>query len=265
MERPALPFAQARAAHPTRLVAHMPSPQPYDEFVPDQVRVVHYTSGDLQLMAWLAVPPENLPGLEPVMVFAHGGWSLAAEDFDDARAAYDAGFVLLMPTLRGENGNPGDHEFAFAEVDDLRAALAYARGLPGVDPERIYLIGHSAGGMVTSLAALDPELPAAMTASIGGIYSPSLVCDMSDGQVFDWNDSVECQLRSLLPFANELPRTHRAYIGEDDVGIRQQMREIRQAVARSSGRLVVVDVPGDHFESVAPALADFIEVIRATP
>ena len=44
----------------------------------------------------------------------------------------------------------------------------------------------------------------------------------------------------------------------------QQMREIEIAIARSNGRLVVIDVPGNHHSSIAPAIADFIEVIRTT-
>ena len=72
-------------------------------------------------------------------------------------------------------------------------------------------------------------------------------------------------MRSLLPFVGELPRVHRAYLGTDDVGIRQQMAAIELAVANSNGRLVVIEVPGDHGGSIAPAVADFIEVIRATP
>jgi acetyl esterase/lipase len=263
--RPALPFAAARAAHPTHLLAHEPSPQEYDGEVPREAEVVHYPSGDLQLMAWLAVPPGEATLPRPVLVYAHGGWSMEAGDFDNARAAYDAGFIVFMPTLRGENGNPGDHEFAFGEVDDLRASIMFVRQQPGVDASRIYLIGHSAGGMVTSLAALYPDLPVALTASIDGVYAPETVCGMTEFPTFDVNDPEECRLRSLLPFASELPREHRAYIGTEDVGIRQQMPSIQRAVARSHGRLVVVDVPGDHFQSVAPALADFLDVIRATP
>ncbi len=170
-----------------------------------------------------------------------------------------------MPSLRGENGNPGDQEIAFGEVDDLRASITFVSQQPGVDTRRIYLIGHSAGGMISSLAALYTDLPVALSASIGGVYTPETVCGMTDTATFDVNDPVECQLRSLLPFASELPREHRAYIGTEDVGIRQQMPSIRNAVARSNGRLVVVDVPGDHLQSVAPALADFLTVIRATP
>lgn len=259
-----LPYAASRAAHPTHLLAPGPSPQPYDDEVPTEVQTVHYPSGALSLVAWVAVPPDASEPA-PVFVFAHGGYALGAQDFYDVRAAYDAGFIVFLPTLRGENGNPGDHELAFGEVDDLRASLAFISGYPGVDARRIALIGHSAGGMVASLAALSPDLPAMLTASIGGIYSPELVCAISNDEIFDSNDPEECRMRSLLPFVGELPRVHRAYLGTDDVGIRQQMAAIELAVANSNGRLVVIEVPGDHGGSIAPAVADFIEVIRATP
>jgi hypothetical protein len=258
-----LAFAEARAAHPTHLLVHGPSPQPYDDRVPSEVRVVRYTSGALELAAWIAVPPGPDAPPRPVFVYAHGGFAIGAEDFDDVRAAYDAGFIVFMPILRGENGNPGDYELAFGEVDDLRASIAFVRTFPGVDAQHIALIGHSAGGMVASLAALAPDLPVELTASIGGIYSPERVCAISAGEVFDSNDPEECRLRSLLPFAAQLPRVHRAYLGLHDIGIRQQMGDIQRAVASSNGRLVVIDVPGDHRGSIAPAVADFIAVIHA--
>jgi dipeptidyl aminopeptidase/acylaminoacyl peptidase len=43
----------------------------------------------------------------------------------------------MTPTLRGENGNPGNFECFYGEVDDVIAAGRYLATLPYVDPKHI--------------------------------------------------------------------------------------------------------------------------------
>ena len=81
-------------------------------------------------------------------------WAAAPRDNDQsARAFREAGLVEMLPSLRGCNDNPGDHEYFLGEVDDVLAALEYLRGRPDVDPARVYLGGHSTGGTLALLAA----------------------------------------------------------------------------------------------------------------
>jgi dienelactone hydrolase len=39
------------------------------------------------------------------------------------------------------------------QLDDVMAALAFLKSVPGVDPQRIAVVGHSFGGQLTLLAA----------------------------------------------------------------------------------------------------------------
>jgi dipeptidyl aminopeptidase/acylaminoacyl peptidase len=39
------------------------------------------------------------------------------------------------------------------QLDDVTAALAFLKGVPGIDPGRIAIAGHSDGGNLTLLAA----------------------------------------------------------------------------------------------------------------
>lgn len=64
-----------------------------------------------------------------------------------------AGIGMMYPSLRGGNLNPGQKEGFFGELDDLAAAMAFAKTLPWVDPNRIYLGGHSTGGTMSLLSA----------------------------------------------------------------------------------------------------------------
>ena len=79
-------------------------------------------------------------------------FEFGAADWDMAVPYWEAGFVLMVPMLRGENGQPGTFSFLYDEVDDVLAAAAYLAQQPGVDSTQIFLAGHSAGGTLTLLA-----------------------------------------------------------------------------------------------------------------
>ena len=60
---------------------------------------------------------------------------------------------MMFPALRGGNDNPGIKEGFLGEVDDVLAAAALLRRQPYVDPDRIYLGGHSTGGTMVLIVA----------------------------------------------------------------------------------------------------------------
>lgn len=105
----------------------------------------------------------NAGGTErrPAMVWISGGdtalgdfWTPQPRENDQTAAAFrEAGFVVFYPSLRGLNANPGQIEGFYGEVDDLVAATAWLKSQPGVDPERVFLGGHSTGGTLVLLAA----------------------------------------------------------------------------------------------------------------
>jgi dienelactone hydrolase len=64
-----------------------------------------------------------------------------------------AGIVLMFPSLRGGNDNPGKKEYFLGEIDDVLAATDYLAAQPYVDKNRIYLGGHSTGGTLALLVA----------------------------------------------------------------------------------------------------------------
>jgi dipeptidyl aminopeptidase/acylaminoacyl peptidase len=95
----------------------------------------------LELVA-LFVAPSDAAMPPPGLLYCHGGCSIDDEDFDVASAFVEAGFAVLMPTRRGEHGNPGSYELFFGEVDDARAAAEVLRWEPRVDRTRL---GYSMG------------------------------------------------------------------------------------------------------------------------
>ena len=60
---------------------------------------------------------------------------------------------MMFPSLRGGNDNPGTKEGFLGEVDDVIAAAKFLQTQPYVDPNRVYLGGHSTGGTLALLVS----------------------------------------------------------------------------------------------------------------
>jgi dipeptidyl aminopeptidase/acylaminoacyl peptidase len=99
----------------------------------------------------------------PAIVWIQGGFDWSVDDSawkpaprsndQSARAFREAGMVEMLPSLRGCNDNPGEREYFLGEVDDVLAAIEFVRKRPDVDPERVYLGGHSTGATLALLVA----------------------------------------------------------------------------------------------------------------
>src|SRR5262245_4349555 len=100
-------YARARAGFRTKLVRKGPAPQGWSPLEPPAgVTEVEYPSGELRLKAWVNRPPDE-KRQHPAVLFLHGGFAFGKGDWDQTKPYRDAGFVVLAPMLRGENGQPG--------------------------------------------------------------------------------------------------------------------------------------------------------------
>ena len=111
-------------------------------FPQKSVEQVYFPSGDHRLRAWFNRHGESEK--RPAVLFLHGGWAFGVDDWEMTQPFRDAGYVVLTPILRGENGQPGSFTMFYDEVDDVLAAADYLAKVPCVDPNRIYIAGHSA-------------------------------------------------------------------------------------------------------------------------
>lgn len=96
---------------------------------------------------------------------AHGfGGTKDAGLLPFAEAFAEAGLDVLLFDYRcfgGSTGEPRQFAWPARHRDDYRAAVGFARGLDGVDPDRIILWGTSwSGGHVVYVAAEDPRIAA---------------------------------------------------------------------------------------------------------
>ena len=124
-----------------------------------------FPSGDDTCAAWLYRGATASPA--PVVVMAHGLSGTRRDRlgaFAERFAA--AGYAALVFDHRGfgdSTGEPGRFD-PRAQLDDWRAAIAFARGLDGVDPAQVVTFGSSmGGGNALAAAADDPRVAAAIS------------------------------------------------------------------------------------------------------
>ena len=155
-------LVDARRGFTTKLVRKVRLGVPADEPPEKLFQLIHYPSPAGSLAAYVGVrPPDSAK--HPAIIWIIGGfsnsisdiaWTPGPRDNDQSASAFrKAGIVMMYPSLRGGNDNPGAMETFYGEVDDVLAAADYLAKLEYVDPQRIYLGGHSTGGTLAMLAA----------------------------------------------------------------------------------------------------------------
>ena len=117
---------------------------------------------------WLAMPasPSPATGLKAVISVHGGPASQSRATFRaDMQALLAQGYAVLMPNVRGSTGygrawmESDDREHRLAAVHDLVAARHFLAAQPGIDPDRIAVMGQSYGGyMVNAAITEEPAL-----------------------------------------------------------------------------------------------------------
>jgi hypothetical protein len=200
-------LAEARRGFKTKLIRREPAKVPVPEPPPDLFRIFRYDSSVGKLAALISPDPNDGKKHQAIIWITSGDcntiddgiWKTLPADFDQtsraAKAFRKAGLVLMFPTLRGGNDNPGFKEGLYGEVDDVLAAAEFLSKQPFVDPQRIYLGGLSTGGTLVLLTAASSDRFRAVFA-----FGPAgVVTDHSPEYLpFDRSDPREVELRSPI-------------------------------------------------------------------
>jgi acetyl esterase/lipase len=254
-------YAAVRRQFRTTLRKRGPSPQEGMRYRPPRyVTEVEYGSAATPLRAWLS-GGDALGARRPAVLFLHGGFAFGPDDWDMAVPYWEAGFVVMVPMLRGENGQGGDFTFLYDEVDDVLTAASFLARQPTVDPQRIFLAGHSAGAtlaLLTAEASNQCRAVATFDASPdlqllyhGSAKKPGTHAEI----VFDPDDLGELEVRSPLAYARSLTSPLRAYYSTEAVPITRYPTEKLVALVRGRGvDAVASQVEGSHMSHVARAM-----------
>jgi alpha/beta superfamily hydrolase len=229
-------------------------------------QLIQYASPVGPLAAYVTADPGD-GRKHPAIVWITGGdcnsigdvWSPNDRSNDQSAAGFrQAGVVMMFPSLRGGNNNPGRREGFLGEVDDILAATDHLATLPYVDSRQIYLGGHSTGGTMVMLvgacsdrySAIFSLGPVAAAVQYGGDY---VYCDP--------NNKVEMVLRSPLLWMHCVKTPMFVFEGADN----GNWDAIQLMVNRNTNTSIqFFRIPGhDHFSIIAPLserLAD--QVVR---
>lgn len=159
----------------------------------------------------------------------------------------------MCPSWRGENDNPGKFELFFGEVDDMLAARDYLAAQPFVDPERIYIAGHSTGGTLTLLAAVSTDKFRAAFSFGGAPDMESVVASGGYGNTpFDTSNPKESRLRSAIHFVDAIQKP--TFYFEGSGSSYTLFAAMMQIAAKPKGRpfQAYYVASGDHFSILAP-------------
>jgi len=129
---------------------------------------IKFPSGDALCAAWLYTPQQPGSGLSPIIVLAPGLGGVREMGLDAfARRFSEAGYQCLVFDFRhfgASGGEPRQLLDIKRQQEDWASAVAFARTLEGVDPERVVLWGTSfSGGHVLRTAAQDRRIAAVIS------------------------------------------------------------------------------------------------------
>ena len=219
--------------------------------------LIKYPAAIGELSAYVSPDPGD-GKKHPVIIWLVGGfansigaiaWQKGRPQNDQSAAVFrEAGLLMMYPSLRGGNNNPGFKEGFFGEVDDVMAAAEYLSHLDYIDPRRIYLGGHSTGGTLALLVAESTNRfraifafgPVANVEGYGAEYLP-----------FKMTAASELELRAPIKWLPSIKSP--AYVFEG-TGPRGNITSVR-AMAKANHNVNVQFYPVvgvDHFSIIQP-------------
>ena len=176
------------------------------------------------------ITPKNDGKKYPVIMYLNGGFGGIGDsefgwdeespknNYQGAGAFKRDDFVLAIPSARGENANAGKYEMFYREIEDLEEARKYVASLPYVDPNRIYLVGHSTGG---TKALLLSEYSKGFRAvfAIGALPDFFWATEKPDeygGVPFDLTNPREIAVRSSLRYVRSITAPTFHFEGQEE-------------------------------------------------
>ncbi|MCK2220270.1 alpha/beta fold hydrolase [Actinomadura sp. ATCC 31491] len=159
-----------------------------------------FPSGGVPLLGVLHVPAGPSP--HPVLLLLHG-FPGTERNFDLAHAAARAGYATLVFHYRGSWGMGGSYAWAHL-LEDAAAAVAALRdpataAAHRLDPDRLAVVGHSAGGFAALMtAAALPSVAAAGAVAAFDFGAAAAACRADPGYA---GALAEAWREELLPLA----------------------------------------------------------------
>jgi acetyl esterase/lipase len=246
-------YEHERRKFHTTLLNKGPAPDKYEALVaPPGADQIFYRSGyggELELVAWVS-RYERTRKPRPAILFLHGGNAIGQGHWQLMKPYIDAGYVVMIPSMRGENGQKGNFSGFYDEVDDVLAASDRLRHMPGIDPHRIFLAGHSIGGTLAMLTAMSTHRFRA-AAPISGNPDAFAFFDRYPQDIrFDDKNPREFQMRSPVCYAHSFKCPMKVMHGSEEVHFVTRVGVLSKRAHAARVSMDVDVLPGGHFSAL---------------
>lgn len=233
-------------------------------------RGITYESDGLEISGWMVLPKGRRHARLPVLIYNRGGnGSFGALRFplvmNNLFPYAHRGFLVLASQYRGlqdaEPGRFGTDQFGGDDVRDVVRLIELARRMPQADPDNIFVLGASRGGMMSFMTARQvPDIRAmAVIAGVADLkaelaFRPEMeqvYLERIPGYRAD-PDGTLAQ-RSVLAWADELPADMPVLLlhGDQDerVDVTNATRLHRRLDELGHPNRLVIYAGDDHFLS----------------
>ncbi|MBX4891992.1 alpha/beta hydrolase family protein [Rhizobium bangladeshense] len=248
-------YAEVRRHFRTKLLKKGPAPDKYEPLTaPADAEKIFYRSGyggELELAAWVSRYKRERTARAAVL-FLHGGNAMGTGHWQLMKPYMDAGYVVMMPSLRGENGQRGNFSGFYDEVDDVLAATERLAHLPGVDRGRLFIAGHSIGGTLTMLAAMSTHKFRAAAPISGNPNAFRFFSRYPQDIRFDDSNTHEFEVRSALCYARSFKCPIRVVHGTEEAHFNDRA-DLLARRARAAGTHIETDTVAGNHTSALPA------------
>ncbi len=182
----------------------------------------------------------------PVFVFIHGGYWQASDKVQHAQFSQgllDAGYAVAMPNYGLAPDMPLEGSIA-QSVAALNFLVREADPL-GLDPTRLHISGHSAGGHLAAMALCAPDAPPiASTLLLSGLYHLDPLGHLPLGRLLGLDDAARAT--RLSPIVQPRPQATRIAfaVGEGESDAFKAQSAALAATWQAPAPLIC---PGHHF------------------
>ncbi len=265
-------FAQARHGFRTAITVRDPQPLPLP-MPPEHLFVrSDYKNPQNYMLPGFVSPDPGDGRRHAAIIWLTGGdtnslsdfWAEGPQENDQSASAFrEAGVILAFPTLRGGNGSDSKKEMMLGEVDDVLAAAEQLAQLTYVDPDQLYLGGHSTGGTLALLTA-------AMKTPFKAVFAFGPVARIDHYPIslipvdFSQHDAMEARLRSPIHWLESIAQPTYVIEGIDGTSNQAELKEI--CAAKHNAFLSCLEVRGaDHFSVLSRATRVIAAKLAANP
>jgi alpha/beta superfamily hydrolase len=248
---------EARRGFATQLTRKVKINEPVPEPPAGVLKLVEYQSPIGEMAAYVSPSPGD-GKRHAGIIWLFGGfdnsigeiaWQKGPPKNDQSAIVFrEAGLLMMYPSLRGGNRNPGYTESFYGEVEDVLAAADYFAKLDYVDPKRIYLGGHSTGGTLAMLVAES-------TNRFRSVFCFGPVGNVavygSDQLTFDTSNRKEVELRAPAKWLEMIHEPTFVFEGTGSPGNISSLRALSRATHNSMVHFDPVD-GANHFSILLP-------------